>query len=691
MARPFAYELNLPDFAAINDDDVNAVLGRLSNSLRGPRLRLLSYINAIVPSEFEAVRRGHMARQTTSFGREYMEHEVRMLRSYLQRVPAWSMRHYLVTWGRPIQAMSDWCVEAMPPEPLPGDYLESDRYLRPTEPGNPFVTIMGSFEFRGVWSWRSPWASLVSQAIGPMIVCLDAVQISEDRIRIARQGLQNMLNISPNDPDAARLAQLANTALQSGDEFYEMRLLLMLTDTRLDRLEQRCERIRQSNENTLGLSMLEGQQAAALDYFTSKGAPILGTSSHSFTLGSALPTAFGGVAGVINTVQPDGVYFGFRSGMAGQPLGPLHWRLFSESNRAGHMGFLGMTGSGKTVSMSALLGRFRATEDVSIVLIEPMGNASKLAQLLQRDPGMHFYQLDWAGLCLNPMDWVAESLDVDTGLSEQQNHLKALLQVMLNRNLTNMEEGYVAQALRQVYVGLEGEALDDPDSAPRLELLCECLREFRHSDKYGVIADQLATEIDLKYVSGGYGRIFNRTTNLPTDYTGAHLFDAAAVAGSDSGNRDFQTILYYSMFSHFLRVARRNKQQGKKVRSIIAIDEYYALSRNEFLKDRLNFMVRTLRNLYALLWVAEQTLETFTAAADASLLSNIPYWLVFRQGVREAAMVPQHFGNRCPIAYAEELPSFQQGQCIAMLDQTHMLSMNLLGMEYEALVKGRTN
>jgi len=335
--------------------------------------------------------------------------------------------------------------------------------------------------------------------------------------------------------------------------------------------------------------------------------------------------------------------------------------------------------------LSTLLSRVRATHNVPFIVIEPAGNAPKLAMLLRQDPDMRLYKLSWDTIRINTVEWIAEALNLEEGLAEQMNHTKALLEVMLGHRLSNLQEGFLARALLDIYRGFTPEMLDDQAQAPRLEMLCEVLMSYAE-ERHGEEADILAAELDGKYVAGGYGRIFNAASNLPMGFAGADIFDAADVAGADTGNRDFQTILYYTLLAHAMRAARRDKRAGRLRRRVLALDEYYALSQNQYLRERLNVMIRILRNLYVSVWLTEQTITTMANAADNSLIANIPFWHIYHMEEAEAKLVPLVFGQRCPQVYANRLPTLLQGQCVAMLDNTFLMKNELLSLERDALL-----
>ncbi len=692
----YTYELKLPEFNLADESQIDAVLGQIEGALRTPHVRLISYVMPLPPARFEAARR-QKAQPVSDFGRLYLEEEVRTLNAKLDLYPAWEMRHFLLSWGQAIHALPQWFqAEASPPEVLPGRYREEADYLRPLNPGDKFVKLVGTYEFRpnAVWNWWHPFGQLIAGADGPMLVCLDAKRLSPLAVRLARRGFKAQMQAARGeDDDLETLWQAAQAALQRNDDFYQMRLLVMLRDTQLPRLRERAERLRQQYEPTLAFSLLPGAQAAALRFFTELEEPAMPVNAHHLVTGAALPVAFGGLAGMGSRVKVDGIYLGFRIGLGGQNLGPSYFQGWTRQQQAYHVGILGATGSGKTVFVMAALAREFALNDTAIAFIDPMGNCARLANLLDRDPRVALHRLSWKSIRLNPMDYVGESEP------EQIDHLHALMQTLLDRPLDNIELTQIAQAARRLYQGGQW-ATDESErwrrEVPRLEDFCQALRDL-HSPE----ADYLARELDGLYVSSGYGEIFNAHTNLDLDFEGATLYDVEEVAGPESGQDRFKTILYYTLLASLIRVARRSRQAGTGRRRILALDEFYYLSRNPYLSARMVELIKTARNRGLGVWFCEQNLATFcglklaegpvdlSRGAGHLMMTNVPIWFVFRQGDRETALVRQEFASRCPPALSEFLPTAQVGQGLALLSamplQSQILEMDLLPSERLAL------
>ena len=83
----FAYELKLRDFQALDTESIYQIQMFLNSALRAPHIRLLSYVSAVRPDKFEAMRRAQMSKLKHDLARAYMEEEARSLRHSLEIDP----------------------------------------------------------------------------------------------------------------------------------------------------------------------------------------------------------------------------------------------------------------------------------------------------------------------------------------------------------------------------------------------------------------------------------------------------------------------------------------------------------------------------------------------------------------------------------------------------------------------------
>jgi hypothetical protein len=97
-------------------------------------MRLLSHVLPLSAERFDWLCE-HKARQRTALGARLPRREARSMRAALQ-TDAWSMRHYLVSWGQPLLALQGYARPGAPPLPFKSEYRERpDFWSRSIPPG----------------------------------------------------------------------------------------------------------------------------------------------------------------------------------------------------------------------------------------------------------------------------------------------------------------------------------------------------------------------------------------------------------------------------------------------------------------------------------------------------------------------------------------------------------------------------
>jgi hypothetical protein len=235
-----------------------------------------------------------------------------------------------------------------------------------------------------------------------------------------KEALRNMAAASAGrDDEAQELMRYAQAALQSREPVFQMRVFVLLRDPDLAHLLDRARQIEQAFSGTLAFAGLTGQQLAALAYFGDHPDPAMPSPvAHHVVLGSALPLAAGGLAGMVSRAEVGGIQIGLRL-ETGMPIYVREW----QGQQAGHIGILGKTGFGKSVMVGKLLRDFHGLYDAAIVHIDPIGVSQKAYELF-RAQGVdyaRFHRLDWASTQINPLDWVGANLE------EQQDHVIGIL------------------------------------------------------------------------------------------------------------------------------------------------------------------------------------------------------------------------------------------------------------------------
>ncbi|MCB0198292.1 MAG: hypothetical protein KDJ65_40495, partial [Anaerolineae bacterium] len=175
-----------------------------------------------------------------------------------------------------------------------------------------------------------------------------------------------------------------------------------------------------------------------------------------------------------------------------------------------------------------------------------------------------------------------------------------------DRRLSAQEAGLLDAALTVLYGGLADPLRTPARYVPRLAQLCQELR------RQG--AKQLAGDLELNYVQGSMGHVFNQATN--TD----------VALGSDVVTYDFKdipassrTLIYTLVLGRIQRIVRST---GRVRRRVVAIDEYGWLAQEPMLAEVTAMWIKTFRTFGCGVWVAEQDLIRLTGGAASGDLSG---------------------------------------------------------------------
>jgi hypothetical protein len=131
------------------------------------------------------------------------------------------------------------------------------------------------------------------------------------------------------------------------------------------------------------------------------------------------------------------------------------------------------------------------------------GPLPKPGQLIGPE-GASYNPCPWRVMRINPLDPIYDDLN------DQKSYQVSLYRLMLRqvdpeRRLSAQEAGLLDAALTILYSGLDDPLHTPARYVPRLEQLC---RELRRQG-----AKQLAADLELNYVQGSMGQIFNQATN----------------------------------------------------------------------------------------------------------------------------------------------------------------------------------
>jgi hypothetical protein len=610
------------------------------------------------------------ARALSAYGR-FMERLTREAAMY-------QASHELLVWASSdveahatVSSMASWMgVGATPGEMTPlidGEYEIGLDHLRPIDPRQPHVVLMISHEFTGEWSWSEPLVTLLRQTF-PISIALDVERnlAPNDALKELVKYENVLLDVLSNnktgrDPKAEGAlhdVRLAMARANAGYSLHFTTVVVAVKGTTLDEARRNAEAVRTLTAARVSLVVLVGGQGELLRFFTPTRRKAIKLPEISHNVTSDGMAVLSGMLGFRRRSDTRGIFWGIGSS-GGQDTYPIWWNGFGDDPNkpaAYHGLFLGKSGYGKTVAINALLYR-NAMYGVQVVLMEPQGHSRRLADLVGRE-GATYNPLSLRTMQINPLD------PISSNLAEQKAYQIMLCRLMLKqidpeRRMSMREAGLLDAALSEVYDGLDDPLGTPAVHVPRLEQLCH------HLGRLG--ATDLAHDLELNYVGGSLGTVFNRPTNLDVGL-------GADVVTYDFKDIDatYRTLIYTLVLGRIQRVVRTT---GRARRRVIAIDEFGWLAQEPILAETVAMWIKTFRTFGCGVWVAEQDLVRLSggmasgdpsagasgqALSGHSIIGNSSFQLFFHHEASAAAVVADVFPNVAP--YRDLLETIQRPQ-----------------------------
>jgi hypothetical protein len=224
-----------------------------------------------------------------------------------------------------------------------------------------------------------------------------------------------------------------------------------------------------------------------------------------------------------------------------------------------------------------------------------------------------------------------------------------LKQVDPHRYIPAREAGLLDAALGAVYDGLDDPLHTPAVYVPRLEQVCHEL--------YRQGARQLAKDLELNFVLGSLGAVYNQPTNLDV----ALSADVVTYDFKDIPNES-RTLIYTLVLG---RVQRAVRAGGRIRRRVVAIDEFGWLAQEPILAETTAMWIKTFRTFGCGVWVAEQDLVRLTGGDRAdlsgqSIIGNSVFQLFFHHEPSAARLVAGTFPNVA--SYGDMLETFPRPQ-----------------------------
>ena len=665
----FVYRLRPVDLAQHPPQAITVLMQRWGGFWAGvrPPLRLIVHSSPFFAETVveEARAAGLVARENW---RAYaLSNYSRFLEKLTREAAMYQAKHELIVWAgsdteahATVSSLASFLgVSASQAELSPlleSEYEVHFDHLRPLDPRQPYIILMVSHEFIGDWSWSDPLVTILRQAF-PVSICVDVDRnlASNDALKELVKYENVLIDVLSNnrtgrDPKAEGALQdvrLAMAKANAGQSLHFTTLVVAVKGATLAEAKAHVAGIRTLTAARLALVALPGAQGELLKFFTTarrKGIKLPEVSHNITSDGMAVVS---GPLGFRRRSDTKGIFWGIGSS-GGHDTYPIWWNGFGDDPQrlaAYHGLFLGKSGYGKTVAINALLYR-EALRGTQVVLMEPQGHSRRLADLV--GPGATYNSLSLRTMQLNPLDPVSDNLN------EQKAYQISLYRLMLKqidptRRLTMQEAGLLDAALGIVYDGLTDPLHTSAVHVPRLEQLCRELHRLG--------AKQLAADLELNFVSGSMGAVYNRATNLDV----ALEADVVTYDFKDIPT-DSRALIYTLVLGRVQRIVRST---GRVRRRVVAIDEFGWLAQEPLLAETVAMWIKTFRTFGCGIWVAEQDLIRLTGGMSGdlsghSIIGNSVFQLFFNHEPSAAEVVAQTFPNVAP--YRDLLETFQRPQ-----------------------------
>ncbi|MCP4358149.1 MAG: hypothetical protein GY796_09070 [Chloroflexi bacterium] len=687
------FQVSLPNFNQLSQQDQALIIDNMNSLFRGPiqHCRFITFVTPANLDYLERERRRLALSVPDEWRRRGLMEEVRLIDQVSSGEEMRHTRHYLIDFNDTAQAsdLAYWRVRAINQAklklPIDGEYAEAPDHMIPIldAAGGRFevdntrykYATVASYALRGGWDWRHPLVQFITDATGPMILCLDAKKIHPERVAAAVEFWEGMrLNGHDRTAVTRRTESLAAQEGLRDESLFHLRVLFLLLDKNTKNLLQRVKSLRRICTPSMSVDPLRGYQRAASAMFGPQKQPG-GLPAGHYNVSSKTLAAGAGLWAIGREQETEGIYVGISQEEVAKHFHFFNWH----GNDPFHAIGLGLTGRGKTVFFQALAWRM-AEQGIQSIFLEPQGHSRRLLDLAA-GRCVSYNQISYDTTRINILDVVYENK------SEQMDHVITLLSLLLDplgqrpREFSNAEIAALRKALGLTYdrYQWESELLSDHSLTPTLEILCSKLQQVAcRQDAVLAIASPLlppaniggqavttaaaalAEEIASLYVFGDYADIFNVPSN--TDLTLKEdivLFDFKQVPAARRG------LFYYAILAGInLQVRRRPRKRA------IIVDEIHYMAQNSRLLQFLASMVKTVRTYGAAVMMIDQDLEAFIGvdgaqaesmaagldvAAGQFIINNITWLISFGLKRKAALRLMEHYPDEILPSHAQFL------------------------------------
>jgi len=564
--------------------------------------------------------------------------------------------------------------------------LSSKNHLVPENSLFPLWKVLGTYDFRGLWSAGNHWEEIFKLPIANMAVAINIEPVSSRWSELRTSAVANdaldkeddevtkgKRNRDARTRERGQVALQVEEMLQTGRQsLHSVQAFVAFAADTDDQLADYEREIRARVEQSRRAFLLDGRsvQPTMAKLFSPIPAKSLGLSPVrrqysmiSQQVANVIP------AGVCSPLGTDGIMWG----MDLNNDAPIFFEPFVDKGdkTAAHMIGLGKTGGGKTYLINHLLRR-AATAGARVVLIEPQSHAKKLIDSVNYggDRAAKRFAIT-SNDSLNPLDVVVHIDDEGRypGISEQVDHVLGRLAVLMGSDVTVMgsdgkdrqtfrpkewseeQDAILSMALERVYLPFADRIVDlSFEETPTLDAVIDQLRvlvneytvgsaQCEQSDEMSGVAKKLIILFRSKLINQ-LGPIVNRTTTIRWDFD-----DYAVLAYGLDGLKTQRLKTYF--FDHIFASINRYIRQPNRDRSvpiIVCFDEFaWSFSSIPTLLRFAANATKTWRTMNAALWVWDQDLHQYLGVTDAqtnpdlkSVWENSTIRIIFKQGEEPA-------------------------------------------------------
>lgn len=627
------YRVRIPRFENMQEHEWDsAVIPVRELMLEHPNNRLITHIKPSNLSMVREQRENRKNRVDSEWKRVIYESEINLISNQVRKSPPLDIKHYILFPDTDNVYPSDFPTsyrvsEEVPEFPFTGEYTEHPSgYLFPMQSSGenrrrPMMKIIALHSFKGTWKLNKPFGQIIRQADGELFVSCAFDRVSEfakeKRLNELEaeliSGSTQKVSTTNSRNELQRLYFDAENSLQlDGLKVVRSAVFIALVGGTEEDLENRVRKLKSDVISSAAFNDLNGYQLAAFRAAFSPNSINWRTLPNAlrYTATTSTQVVACGMWGWNLVPKFKGVYFGSRLSIHSRrgDQGPFYhfaWEDAKGSKLPAHLAVWGMTGAGKTVSVSqGLLGEMAMGTQVAV--LDPQGNFTRLANAVGYDQ-TSYLRVGEKGDSINIFDVVHQEQ------SDQIDHVSTCLELLrlprqdVSRPFNEEEEVAVTQALRSVYNGIGWEYLSqNRQYTPTMGVFVERLNQVSHEENISAGID-LARYYRKIYCEGDNATLFNKQSTLDINMTRPlTVLDFEKLFRNTKGS--LQSLWYYIVASAVYREIRLNPQ----LRQIMCIDEFGTMGKNPALVEQVEVMTRTMRTFRGAVWLLDQTPHTLS-------------------------------------------------------------------------------